>query len=560
MQAHQFLDQCQADAGAFVGAARRALDAVEALEHARQFVLGNAGAGVLHRQARHAGMFAQRHRHAAVQRELEGVRQQVEDDLFPHVAVDEDRLGQRLQIDRVLQAALGHGRLEHAGQVDRQAREIDRDVAGLHAAGFDTRKVEQRIDQLEQAQRVAVRELDALALDRIHRLGRIGQRIVERAQDQRQRRTKFMRDVREERGLGAVDLGQFFGAALFLLVGDDVAHRSIDGRAEQGVEIAVLGVERAAHADPGHDKAEQLLLAGQGQWQHQRRARRVLVRPASDLPEARGHVVDLFDRMRAVTAGKWPDAVVEGGCQRRQWVARCQAGAAAQRQRAGLGIDLVEQHERHVGRHVRAVACQLRTDVTDRAHACQAGGQVTQTLAAARAEHLDRGFGNWVEDPADRARLVADRRERERHIGFFEIATAVEEHLLVADVRTRALVRQFEGLAHDRQGRGPDHLERCAHGCRMQVAADRAIGVVVDLDIVRAPADQDRERRRQAQADRCAQALRPAGQRSERRRRPVHAADQFAHFTPTGEPVHVVVHEQGNGLGCGHGAGPYGGK
>ena len=96
VQPHQLVHQRQADARALVGARARALDAVEALEQARQLVLRDADAGVRDRQldavaARRAASRAI----AAVERELERVRQQVEDDLLPHVAVDEDRLAQR---------------------------------------------------------------------------------------------------------------------------------------------------------------------------------------------------------------------------------------------------------------------------------------------------------------------------------------------------------------------------------------------------------------------------------------------------------------------------------
>ena len=46
----QFLHQRQADTGAFMCASPAALNAMEALEHARQFFGGNANAGIAHRQ------------------------------------------------------------------------------------------------------------------------------------------------------------------------------------------------------------------------------------------------------------------------------------------------------------------------------------------------------------------------------------------------------------------------------------------------------------------------------------------------------------------------------
>ena len=70
----------------------RAVDAMEALEQARQLVLGHADAGV--RDSQHGAVAVAR---AGVsetppsKRELERVREQVEDDLFPHVAIDVTR-------------------------------------------------------------------------------------------------------------------------------------------------------------------------------------------------------------------------------------------------------------------------------------------------------------------------------------------------------------------------------------------------------------------------------------------------------------------------------------
>ena len=54
MQLDQLLHQRQADAGALVRAAARALDAVEALEQARQLVRRDADAGVADRQFQRA--------------------------------------------------------------------------------------------------------------------------------------------------------------------------------------------------------------------------------------------------------------------------------------------------------------------------------------------------------------------------------------------------------------------------------------------------------------------------------------------------------------------------
>ena len=94
VQLDQLLHQREPDAGALVGAAARALDPVEALEEARQLGRGDADAGVAHRELDAAPSAApQRDRDLALEGELEGVGEQVQDDLLPHLAVDVDRLG-----------------------------------------------------------------------------------------------------------------------------------------------------------------------------------------------------------------------------------------------------------------------------------------------------------------------------------------------------------------------------------------------------------------------------------------------------------------------------------
>ena len=93
MELHELVDEREADAAALVGARPGALDAVEALEEAWQLGRRDADAGVPHRRARSASPSARsEHPDLPFERELERVREQVEDDLLPHVAVDVDRL------------------------------------------------------------------------------------------------------------------------------------------------------------------------------------------------------------------------------------------------------------------------------------------------------------------------------------------------------------------------------------------------------------------------------------------------------------------------------------
>src|ERR1044071_4041303 len=67
------------------------------------------------------------------------------------------------------------------------------------------REVEQRVDEPQQAGRVAVHGAKAIAAERFSGLG---QRVLERAEHERERRSKFVTDVAEKRRLGGVELTQ----------------------------------------------------------------------------------------------------------------------------------------------------------------------------------------------------------------------------------------------------------------------------------------------------------------------------------------------------------------
>ena len=98
--------------------------------------------------------------------ELEGVGDQVQDDLLPHVAVHEDRLGQGRAVDHEPQPGLLAGRPEVAGELRGQRRQVGRLVRRPGPARLDPREVQQGVDQLQQPQSAAVGRLQPLALAR----------------------------------------------------------------------------------------------------------------------------------------------------------------------------------------------------------------------------------------------------------------------------------------------------------------------------------------------------------------------------------------------------------
>jgi len=126
MQLHQFLHQGQADAAALVAAALRACDPVEALEQPAQRLGRDPGAGVAHGEDGRSARDADADADFTDEGELEGVREQVEDDLLPHVAIDVDRLRKRRAVDDEPQPGFLAGRAEIAGELRSEGSEIGR--------------------------------------------------------------------------------------------------------------------------------------------------------------------------------------------------------------------------------------------------------------------------------------------------------------------------------------------------------------------------------------------------------------------------------------------------
>jgi hypothetical protein len=96
--------------------------------------------------------------------ELQRIGQKVEDDLLPHVAVDMDGRRQRRTIDPQAEAGAVDGRTEGRGQLGGEAAEIDRLEARLGLAGFDAGEIEQRVDELQQPNAIAMGHGNQLAV------------------------------------------------------------------------------------------------------------------------------------------------------------------------------------------------------------------------------------------------------------------------------------------------------------------------------------------------------------------------------------------------------------
>ena len=148
---------------------------------------------------------------AARRGELERVGEQVEHDLLPHLAVDV-AAGQRRAVDvepSPARSTAERNAPAELGGVAAPGRSAA--IAGCSAAGLQAGEVEQRVDQPQQPQRVAL-AVSSRSRWRRQRRG-AGERVLERPEQQRQRRAELVRDVREELGLRPVELGQRLGPA-----------------------------------------------------------------------------------------------------------------------------------------------------------------------------------------------------------------------------------------------------------------------------------------------------------------------------------------------------------
>jgi hypothetical protein len=144
---------------------------------------------------------------------------------------------------------------ERGDEIGSQRGEIGRSIAGQNAPGLDAREVEQRVDEAQQPQGVAMRDVEPLAL--VFRQGSgLGERVLKRAEHQRKGRAKFVADVGEKRRLGAVDFSQGFHARPRSLevVGSYNGGRNLPG--QQFHKATVVGVGRAVRIETGHQKSE----------------------------------------------------------------------------------------------------------------------------------------------------------------------------------------------------------------------------------------------------------------------------------------------------------------
>ena len=181
----------------------RVVHAEEPLEEARNRLGGNPAAGIANGELDRVAVFhrPQKHGDAAFERVLQRIRQQVQDDALPGIAVDRDLCALELT---------GHGQREprpvRSGfelphQLAGEGLQVDAFEERVGTSGLVPHELQELIDELEQSNRAVSYELYPVPLLPRQRTKGISQRILERPEHQGERCAQFMADVGEEPGL-----------------------------------------------------------------------------------------------------------------------------------------------------------------------------------------------------------------------------------------------------------------------------------------------------------------------------------------------------------------------
>ena len=227
----QYLDQLASDGQPQPGTAKApaggAVDLLEGLEDALMLRWVDADAAVANDELQGLALLVQRHRrvadgqlHLAMLGELEGVGQQVAQDLLqaPTVTVDHLRHA-RLQMGQQAQALdLGH-RAQAGVQLHQQVMDIQRLQLELHAPGLDLGQVEHVVDQLQQVVAGLVDDVRMLDLLLAEVAGDVVAQLLAEDQDAVERRAQLVRHVGEELRFVAVGQRQLFGLFAQTLLG-----------------------------------------------------------------------------------------------------------------------------------------------------------------------------------------------------------------------------------------------------------------------------------------------------------------------------------------------------
>ncbi|KFB67338.1 MAG: hypothetical protein CAPSK01_003256 [Candidatus Accumulibacter vicinus] len=200
----------QAQAGAAVLACAAAIDLLEGVEDGSDLVGRDADAAVDDVETQPPVLGAQHEPHRPLIGELDGVRQQVGQDLGQQATVTaDDRRRCGFDLDGESDRLLCRERLEQAAQVKEDLG--DREVLDQHLdlAGLDLRQVEDVVDQRQELVAALVDDARRLDFIVIEVTGRILGQMPGQDQNAVQRCAQFMRHVGQELRFVTVGLREF---------------------------------------------------------------------------------------------------------------------------------------------------------------------------------------------------------------------------------------------------------------------------------------------------------------------------------------------------------------
>ena len=123
-------------------------------------------------------------------------------------------------------------------------------------------------------------------------MGALTKFLLQRPEHEGERRSKFVTDVAEERGLGAIGFGQGLGPAFLGRVGLRISQGSCDVRLDHGEERAVVVVQRPAGVDPCRQDDGTAIPTYRAERQEEGLPGRFRPGPAGQWSEAVAYVVD----------------------------------------------------------------------------------------------------------------------------------------------------------------------------------------------------------------------------------------------------------------------------
>lgn len=164
--------------------------------------------------------------------ELERVSDQVENDLFDQLRIEEDRTLARIDLEREADALCGRRGAEVIDSLREEPCEVDGAPVGFQLAGLRLAEVEKIVHENEEASGIPMHALEIF--EEVRGQLRSREYGLERTEDQGQRRPELVADVREEIGLELVDL---FEPSLLILERAQPSSGGIEDEVDQHLEL-----------------------------------------------------------------------------------------------------------------------------------------------------------------------------------------------------------------------------------------------------------------------------------------------------------------------------------